>query len=53
MQKVLGRLLTELKKLGASIVFADFSRVILATGKRTPVAARDYCNFIVRTLKTK
>ena len=34
MKKLLLQLLAEFKRLGASIVFADFNRIIIATKKR-------------------
>eukprot|EP00250_Pteridium_aquilinum_P003833 c14110_g1_i1 orf=789-5363(-) len=53
MQKVFALLLAELRKLGATIVFADFSRIIIATGKTNVQAAQGYCEYLVKTLQTR
>jgi DNA polymerase epsilon subunit 1 len=53
MQKVFALLLAELRKLGATIVFADFSRIIIATGKTNVQAAEGYCEYLVKTLQTR
>jgi len=39
MRKVLARLVAEMRKLGATIVAADMTSIILATGKRNLTAA--------------
>lgn len=53
MQKVFALLLLELRKLRASIVFADFSRIIIATGKYDMAAAQGYCEYLLKTLKSR
>ncbi|KAI5066379.1 hypothetical protein GOP47_0019003 [Adiantum capillus-veneris] len=53
MQKVFALLLAELRKLGATIVFADFSRIIIATGKTNVQGAQGYCEYLVKTLQTR
>jgi hypothetical protein len=53
MQKVYALLLAELRKLGATIVFADFSRIIIATGKFQVPAAQGYCEYLLKTIKTR
>lgn len=53
MQKVFALLLSELQKLRASIVFADFSRIIIATGKYNMAAAQGYCEYLLKTLKSR
>lgn len=53
MQKVFALLLSELRKLRASIVFADFSRIIIATGKYNMAAAQGYCEYLLKTLKSR
>ncbi|KAH7426493.1 hypothetical protein KP509_10G003400 [Ceratopteris richardii] len=53
MQKVFALLLAELRKLGATIVFADFSRIIIATGKINVQGAQGYCEYLVKTLQTR
>ena len=39
MQKVLAHLVAEMRKLGATVVAADMTSIILATGKRNLTAA--------------
>ncbi|KAL5717104.1 DNA-directed DNA polymerase [Ranunculus cassubicifolius] len=53
MQKVFALLLAEIRKLGATIVFADFSKVILDTGKSDLSAAQAYCECLLKTLQTR
>ncbi|XP_010242612.1 PREDICTED: DNA polymerase epsilon catalytic subunit A-like [Nelumbo nucifera] len=53
MQKVFALLLAEFRKLGATIVFADFSKIIIDTGKTDLSAARAYCDCILKTLQTR
>lgn len=53
MQKVFALLLAELRKLRATIVFADFSRIIIATGKYNMAAAQGYCEYLLKTLKSR
>eukprot|EP00268_Persea_americana_P026628 TRINITY_DN2608_c0_g1_i2.p1 TRINITY_DN2608_c0_g1~~TRINITY_DN2608_c0_g1_i2.p1 ORF type:complete len:2201 (+),score=389.42 TRINITY_DN2608_c0_g1_i2:181-6783(+) len=53
MQKVFALLLAELRKLGATIVFADFSKIIIDTGKYDLVSAQAYCDCLLKTLQTR
>ncbi|KAK4286365.1 hypothetical protein QN277_002926 [Acacia crassicarpa] len=53
MQKVFALLLVELRKLGASIVFANFSKIIIDTGKFDLSAAKAYCDSLLRTLQSR
>eukprot|EP01018_Ginkgo_biloba_P017404 Gb_06608 [translate_table: standard] len=53
MQKVFALLLAELRKLGATIVYADFSRIIVDTGKVNVIAAQGYCEYLVKTLQNR
>ncbi|XP_020536143.1 DNA polymerase epsilon catalytic subunit A isoform X2 [Jatropha curcas] len=53
MQKVFALLLAELRKLGASIIFANFSKVIIDTGKFSLSAAKAYCDSLLKTLQTR
>lgn len=53
MQKVFALLLAELRKLGASIVFANFSKIIVDTGKYDLSAAKAYCDSLLRTLQSR
>ncbi|KAL6508685.1 hypothetical protein OROGR_023396 [Orobanche gracilis] len=53
MQKVFALLMVELHKLGATIVFASFGRIIIDTGKSDLSAARTYCESVLKTLQTR
>lgn len=53
MQKVFAVLLSEFRKLGATIVFANFSKVILDTRKSDLLAAQAYCHSLLKTLQTR
>ncbi|KAL2240087.1 UNVERIFIED_CONTAM: DNA polymerase epsilon catalytic subunit A, partial [Sesamum indicum] len=52
MQKVFALLMAELRKLGATIVFSSFRRVIIDTGKSDLPAAKAYCESVVKTLQS-
>ncbi|XP_076907152.1 DNA polymerase epsilon catalytic subunit A-like [Bidens hawaiensis] len=51
MQKVLALLLSEFRKLGATIIFANYSKVIIDTGKPDLHAAQAYCDTLLEILK--
>nr|KAJ0201048.1 hypothetical protein LSAT_V11C600314360 [Lactuca sativa] len=53
MQKVFALLLYEFRKLGANIIFANFSKVILDTGKSDLSAAQAYCDSLLKALQTR
>ncbi|KAL0460774.1 UNVERIFIED_CONTAM: DNA polymerase epsilon catalytic subunit A [Sesamum latifolium] len=53
MQKVFALLMAELRKLGATIVFSSFRRVIIDTGKSDLPAAKAYCESVRKTLQTR
>ncbi|GER46210.1 DNA polymerase [Striga asiatica] len=53
MQKVLALLMADFRKLGATVVFASFSRVVIDTGKSDISAAKTYCDTILKTLQTR
>ncbi|EFJ15355.1 hypothetical protein SELMODRAFT_445541 [Selaginella moellendorffii] len=53
MQKVYALLLAELRKLGATIVYGSFSRIIIGTGKHNVEAAKNYCDHLLKTLQTR
>ncbi|KAJ9554747.1 hypothetical protein OSB04_009361 [Centaurea solstitialis] len=53
MQKVFALLLAEFRKLGATIIFANFSKVILDTGKSDLSAAQAYCDSLLKTVQTR
>ncbi|XP_048444807.1 DNA polymerase epsilon catalytic subunit A isoform X2 [Pyrus x bretschneideri] len=53
MKKVLAILTTEFRKLGAKIIFANFYKVIIDTGKFDLSAAKAYCDSLLKTLQTR
>ncbi|XP_020973388.1 DNA polymerase epsilon catalytic subunit A isoform X5 [Arachis ipaensis] len=53
MQKVFAMLLAEFRKLGATIVFANFSKIIIDTGKYDLAAAKAYCDSLLRTIQSR
>ncbi|MED6175850.1 hypothetical protein PIB30_082172 [Stylosanthes scabra] len=53
MQKVFALLLGEFRKLGATIVFANFSKIIIDTGKYDLDAAKAYCDSLLRTIQSR
>ncbi|KAI4322394.1 hypothetical protein L6164_022096 [Bauhinia variegata] len=53
MHKVFALLLAEFRKLGANIVFANFSKIILDTGKYDLSAAKAYCDSLLKTLQSR
>lgn len=53
MKKVFALLLAELRKLGANIIFANFSKVIIDTGKFDLSAAKAYCDSLLKALQTR
>ena len=53
MNKVFALLLAELRKLGATIIFANFSKVIIDTGKFDLSTAKAYCDSLIKALQTR
>ncbi|XP_057988015.1 DNA polymerase epsilon catalytic subunit A isoform X2 [Hevea brasiliensis] len=53
MQKVFALLLAEFRNLGATIIFANFSKVIIDTGKLSLSAAKAYCDSLLKTLQSR
>ncbi|XP_057955577.1 DNA polymerase epsilon catalytic subunit A-like [Malania oleifera] len=53
MQKVFALLLAEFRKLGATIIFANFSKIIIDTGKLDLSTAKAYCDSLLKTLQTR
>ena len=50
MQKFLGYLVAKLKELGATIVYASTSKLIICTKKYSKKSAQNYTEFILKTL---
>ncbi|CAN4107239.1 unnamed protein product [Withania somnifera] len=53
MQKMFALLVAELRKLGATIVFASFSKIIIDTGKSDISAAKAYCDNVIKNVQTR
>lgn len=53
MQKMFALLVAELRKLGAVIVFASFSKIIIDTGKSDISAAKAYCDNVIKNVQTR
>lgn len=53
MKKVFALLLSEVRKLGATIVFANFFKIIIDTGKTDLPAARAYCDCLLKALQAR
>ncbi|KAK9824549.1 hypothetical protein WJX72_011249 [[Myrmecia] bisecta] len=53
MRKVLAQLVADMRKLGAVVVAADTSSIILATGKRNLTAAVGYVDYLLDALKRR
>ncbi|XP_034220092.1 DNA polymerase epsilon catalytic subunit A-like isoform X4 [Prunus dulcis] len=53
MSKVLAILMIEFRKLGAKIIFANFYKVIIDTGKFDLSGAKAYCDSLLKTLQAR
>lgn len=53
MRKLFLQIIAEFKRLGAEIIYADFNRVILNSGKKTVVDAIGYVEYIVQNIRNK
>ena len=53
MQKVFALLIAEFRKLGATIIYADFSRIIIDTGKVNEITTQGYCEYLLKTLQSR
>lgn len=53
MRKVFLQLLATFRSLGSTIVFADFSRIIISTRRRSAADAANYAAYIVETITKK
>ncbi|XP_049379283.1 DNA polymerase epsilon catalytic subunit A-like isoform X1 [Solanum stenotomum] len=53
MQKMFALLVAELRKLGAAIVFANFSKIIIDTGKSDIFAAKAYCDNVIKNVQSR
>ncbi|GJP47493.1 hypothetical protein CLOM_g6680 [Closterium sp. NIES-68] len=53
MCKLFALLLAELRRLGATVVYADFSRVIVATSRRSLPTAMAYVDYLVTAVNSR
>ncbi|XP_049878007.1 DNA polymerase epsilon catalytic subunit 1 [Pectinophora gossypiella] len=53
MKKLFLMLVAEFKRLGSTIVFADFTRIILATKKTSVLDGIGYVEFVVQSIRNK
>ncbi|KAI9594971.1 hypothetical protein BDF19DRAFT_465848 [Syncephalis fuscata] len=53
MSKVLSQLIGELKRLGSQVIFANFSRIVIVTGKTSVDNARAYLDYAIRSIGEK
>lgn len=53
MTKLFRRLIGELRRLGATVVYADFRRIILHTGKHDLQSASEYTQFLLSAIAGK
>ena len=53
MTRLFKRLVADLKKLGAKIVYADFHKIVVHTKRHDLAAAREYARYVIDTLLTK
>ncbi|XP_037818567.1 DNA polymerase epsilon catalytic subunit 1 [Lucilia sericata] len=53
MRKMFLRIVAEFKRLGASIIYADFNRIILSSGKKSVADALAYVDYVVQSLRNK
>eukprot|EP01038_Epipyxis_sp_PR26KG_P011543 gene11543-15462_t len=53
MVKLFKKLIGGLKRLGTTVVYADFSRIIVATNKKDMSAAEEYVQFILNAIISK
>ncbi|XP_005182541.1 DNA polymerase epsilon catalytic subunit 1 [Musca domestica] len=53
MRKMFLRIVAEFKRLGATIIYADFNRIILSSGKKSVADALGYVDYVVQSLRNK
>lgn len=53
MRKLFLQIIAEFKRLGAEIIYADFNRVILNSGKKTITDAVGYVEYVVQSIRNK
>lgn len=53
MQKIFLQIITEFQRLNAKIIYADFNRIILNSGKKSIVDAISYVEYVVQSIRNK
>lgn len=53
MRKMFLRIVAEFKRLGATIIYADFNRIILNSSKKSVADALGYVEYVVQSLRNK
>ncbi|XP_041968884.1 DNA polymerase epsilon catalytic subunit 1 isoform X2 [Aricia agestis] len=53
MKKLFLMLVAELKRLGAKVVYADFNKILLHTGKESVMEGIGYVEFVVQSIRNK
>lgn len=53
MRKMFLQIVAEFQRLGSEIIYADFNRIILNTGKKTIIDAIAYVEYIVQSIRNK
>lgn len=53
MRKIFLQIIAEFQRLNAQIIYADFNRIILNSGKKTIVDAITYVEYIVQSIRNK
>ena len=53
MRKLLLQLVAELKRLGATVVYADTSSLIIATGRHSMAGALGYADYVLETVRKR
>lgn len=53
MRKIFLQIIAEFQRLNAEIVYADFNRIIINSGKKTLIDAISYVEYIVQSIRNK
>lgn len=53
MQKIFLQIVAEFQRLNAKIIYADFNRIILDSGKKSVVDAISYVEYVVQSIRNK
>lgn len=53
MRKLFLQIMAEFQRLGCQIIYADFTKIVIHTGKKGAVDAISYADYIVQTIRNK